>query len=156
MLQWGKKMIEPSKSNLSESVHNEYPIEARQHCSHFWTPGGGFNKVLYWKGLPWGLTPYPFIHPLWKKRYPFRKYSFDQCYPFHIPSLEHCIPWTAAKALSTIWIYHKIRTYSRLFHSNKMHLLALVVPLPYPFIYLKDDKGTPFGRSPPRILYRPL
>ena len=28
MLQWGKKMIEPSKSNLSESVHNEYPIEA--------------------------------------------------------------------------------------------------------------------------------
>ena len=30
-----------------------------------------------------------------------------------------------------------------------MHLLALVGPLPYPFIYLKDEKGTPFGRSPP-------
>ena len=149
MLQWGKKMIEPSKSNLSESVHNEYPIEARQHCSHFWTPGGGLNKVLYWKGLPWGLTPYPFIHHLWKKRYPFRLYSFDQCYPFHIPSLELCIPFNCCKGTVNNMNISQ-NQFSRLFHSNKMHLLALVVPLPYPFIYLKDDKGTPFGRSPPR------
>ena len=58
---------------------------------------GVLNKVLYCKALPRGPTPYPFIHPFWKKRYPFRIYYIDQCYPFHIPSLEFCIAFNCCK-----------------------------------------------------------
>ena len=82
--------------------------------------------------------------------------SIDKChkwYPFHIPCLERCIPFNCCKCtVIWMWIKHKAWTFSRLFHSHNMHLLALWGlftdqhdRFPYPFIYLKPEKGTPFG-----------
>ena len=76
---------------------------------------------------------------------------------------------TAVNALSSkTWINpHKTRTFSRLFHRDKMHLVTLLCPFtdrnnrfpypfiffnkcnPYTFIYLNREKGTPFAQSLP-------
>ena len=70
--------------------------------------------------------------------------SIDKWYPFHIPSLELCISFKCCKCtVFKVWIKHKTRMFSRLFHTHKMHLLALLglfydqnIKSPYPFIYL--------------------
>ena len=139
---------------------------------------GVLNKVLYGGG---GIRPevqplIPFIYQLWQKRWPFHTPSIHKWYPFNIPSIELCIPFNCCKyAFFKIRINKKPRTFPRLFHNHKMHLLALLVllktkmtdfPTPSytsagkipslscqwnscPFIDLKLEKGTPFGRSLP-------
>ena len=99
------------------------------------SPSGGregvvLNRVLYREPMPWGTTPYPFIYPFWQQRWPFHICipSNDKWYPFHIPSLERlCIPFNCCKCtVFKIWINHKTRTSSQLFHSHKIHFLVLL------------------------------
>ena len=88
---------------------------------------GGTQQSLYGEAPPGGPTPYPFIYRLWQKRYPFCIASIDKWYPFHIHSLELCIPFNYYKGtVFKIWINHKTRTFSRLFHSQTLHLSALL------------------------------
>ena len=130
------------------------------------------TKVLYEEALLWDPTPYPSVYHFWQKTYPFWTASIDKCYPFHIPSLESCIPFNCCKStLFKIWIDHKTRTLSRLFHSYKVHLLALLgllqtkvtdFPTLYTFhivqlmksppIHIAEAwKRYPFGVEPPCI-----
>ena len=114
--------------------------------------------------LPWGSAPYPFIQHFPAEKLP----SIGKWYHFHVPSLELCILFNCCKCtVFQVWINHKIR-FCRLFHSHKKN--ASVSPFcpfydqndkspyptllcqqwnPYPFIYLKLEKGTPFGQSLP-------
>ena len=85
---------------------------------------GVLTNVLRWEAQPRDPTPYPFIYQFWPKRYPFCIPSVDKWYPFHIPGLELCIPDCCKCTVFEIWIHHKTRTFSRLFYSQKMHLLA--------------------------------
>ena len=73
--------------------------------------------------------------------------------PFRIPRLELCIPFNCCKCtVFQIWIDHKTRAFSRLFHHHKMHLLALMASHftdrndypPYPFIYFNKRNPYPF------------
>ena len=69
----------------------------------------------------------------------------------------NCFKCTVIK----IWINHKTRRFSQLFHSHNKHVLALLglftnrntLPYPYPSTYSRSEKGTPFRWSLP---YRPL
>ena len=70
--------------------------------------------------------------------------SFDRWHPFQIHSLELFIPFNCCKC--TV-INHKVRMFSRLFHSHKMNLLALSGffteqndRFPFPFIYFNQQK----------------
>ena len=102
----------------SERVVGMMPNFQKKVCS---------TKVLYEEALLWDPTPYPSVYHFWQKTYPFWTASIDKCYPFHIPSLESCIPFNCCKStLFKIWIDHKTRTFSWLFHSYKVHLLALL------------------------------
>ena len=135
------------------------------------TPRGKMICHFCWGGGHRGYSalrfcPLPFYTAFSQKRYPFHIPSIDKWHHFHIPSLELCILFNCCKCtVFQVWINHKIR-FCRLFHSyKKMHLLALFVlstsemtnhPTllyrqwnPYPFIYLKPEKGTPFGQSLP-------
>ena len=96
-----------------------------------------------------------------------KRYS---CTPFRIPRLELCIPFNCFKfTVFQIWIKHKTRAFSQLFHCHKMHLLALMGHFadridrfphpfiyfnkknPYPFIHPKPEIGTPIRAEPARI-----
>ena len=89
--------------------------------------GEVLNKVLYGEALLWDPTPYPSVYHFWQKTYPFWTASIDKWYPFHISSLECWIPFNCCKCtLFKIWIDHKIRSFSQLFHGYKVHLLALL------------------------------
>ena len=102
----------------SERVVGMMPNFQKKACS---------TKVLYEEALLWDSTPYPSVYHFWQKTYPFWTASIDKCYPFHIPSLESCIPFNCCKStLFKIWIDHKTRTFCQLFHSYKVHLLALL------------------------------
>ena len=102
----------------SERVVGMMPNFQKNVCS---------TKVLYEEALLWDPTPYPSVYHFWQKKYPFWTPSIDKCYPFHIPSLESCIPFNCCKStLFKIWIDHKTRTFCQLFHSYKVHLLALL------------------------------
>ena len=133
--------------------------------------GGILNKVLYGKAPPWGPPRYPFIYHFWLKRYPFRISSIDKWYFFNIPIVELCIFLNGCKRTFKISINHNTRTFFRLFHNHKMHLLA---PLglfadrndrfPFPFIYFNWWKFLPvhiletWERHPnliPRVLSHP-
>ena len=72
-------------------------------------------------------NPYPFKCHFWSQRKQFRIPSIVKRYPFYIPCLELGIPFNCCKCtVLTIWIFHKTRTFSWLFHSHEMYLLALL------------------------------
>ena len=109
---------------------------------------------------------------------PYAVPSTDKWYLFQIPSLELSISFTAVIVLSLNceYITKLARKFSRLFHSHKILLLALLGPftdqndtdfptLSYtstikilnPFIHLKSGRGTPFEirtKLPRRSHYR--
>ena len=65
-----------------------------------------------------------------------------QMVPFYILILELCTPFNRWKCtVFQIWINHKTRTFSQLFNSHKMHMLALRTfytrngRFPFPFIH---------------------
>ena len=100
-------------------------------CGNY--PGGGRGwcwsiKFYTWRLRPEvGPTPYPFTYHFWLKRYPFPMPSFDKWHPFLITNLEFCIPFNQCKGTEfKIWINHKTRTFSRLFHSLRINLWALL------------------------------
>ena len=130
--------------------------------------GGVINKYLFGEAPPRGSTPSsPFMYHFLRKRDPF---PVDKWYPFHIPCLELCILFNYCKCT----VFHsrnqsqKKNVFSTLY-SHKIHLLALLGPFtdpnyrfsypfvyfkelnPYSFVYLRPEKGTPFGRSLSRI-----
>ena len=92
---------------------------------------GGGGEVG--KAPPQGPTPYPFIYHFCHKRGIFLLTNGI----FHIPSLEFCILLSAVLNMNE----SQTRTFSRLFHSHKMHLLALEKR--YPF----REKPTSIGHS---------
>ena len=72
--------------------------------------------------------PYPFIYLFDRKGlFPFCILSIDKWYPLHVCSSELCTPFNCCKCtVFWIWINHKTRTSSWLFHSHKMHLSAIL------------------------------
>ena len=107
-------------------------------------------------------TLYLGIYLFWKKRYPFRISSIDKWYPFHIPSSEFGIPFNCFKCtVLKILINHVTKTFSGLYLSHEIHLLALLslfirpndrFPYPlihfsYPFNTWSLKKVSLFGRS---------
>ena len=98
------------------------------------------------------VQPHTLSYTIWQKRYPFRIPFIGKWYPFPIPSLRLSIPFKLLKngAVFKIWINHKNRTFSRLFHSHEMHLLALLGlyrpkwQISSPFHILQQVKCKPF------------
>ena len=124
--------------------------------------GGVLNNVLCGEVRPEVQPLYPFLYHIWLKRYPFCRPFIDKWYSFHIPHLELCIPFLNCCKCTVfkIWINHKTRTFFRLFHSHKIHLVALLgllqsemidlTPFQIPTPYLRLKKaGTPFGGNLP-------
>ena len=85
--------------------------------------GGRLNKVLCGEA-PLGGRSNPlsvFYMPFWQKNYLFPMPSFDKWYPFLLTNLEFCIPFNQCKGTAfKIWINHKTRTFSWLFHSLRI------------------------------------
>ena len=110
-------------------------------------------------------TPHPYIYTIFaQKKYLFRITSIDKWYYFtYLFRTMHPFDFNCCKyTVSKIWINHKTRTFSWLFHCHKIDLLALFMHqnnrFPYPFIYFnlwnpysfivsytwRLKKGTPF------------
>ena len=109
------------------------------------------------------------INHFWQKSYPFRIHSIDNWYPSRIPSLQ--LPFlsllTAVNALSLKMNKHKSEHFVNFFTAIKCICLPFWAfftkqndrfsyPFiyyniwnPYPLIYLKPEKGSPFGWSLP-------
>ena len=109
-----------------------------------WCFKGVLNKVLY------GEAP-PEVQPL-TLLYTFS--TEEACFPFVYFLLTNGVPFMCVVPFNCsckctvfyIWINHKTRTSSWLFHSHKMHLLAFLDLFtdwndifPYPFIYLTSE-----------------
>ena len=64
---------------------------------------------------------------LWQKKNPFRMPSINNWCLFHIyPVSNFSSPLNCCKCIVfKTWINHKTRTYCRLFHNNKIYLLAI-------------------------------
>ena len=97
------------------------------------------------------VQPHTLSYTIWQKRYPFRIPFIGKGTPFpypvyDFPSLLNC----SKGAVFKIWINHKNRTFSRLFHSHEMHLLALLGlyrpkwQISSPFHILQQVKFIPF------------
>ena len=95
-------------------------------------PGSGVLKKCYAGRLLPEVQPLNLLGTIFLKKW----------YPFHIPCSEF-YPFNYRKCtVLKVWINHKTRMFSRLFHSHKMHLLALLGLFtdqndifPYPSIY---------------------
>ena len=77
-------------------------------------PGSGVLKKCYAGRLLPKVQPLNLLSTIFWKKW----------YPFHIPCLEF-YPFNYRKCtVLKVWINHKTRMFSRLFHSHKMHMLA--------------------------------
>ena len=122
-----------------------------------WKRPGGTQQSFIGRGFPSRFNPSPFYIHFWQQRCPFRIPSINNWNgtPFTC-SLALCIPFNCCKCTIWIWINHKSTSFSRLFHSHKMHLLALLGlftdrndRFSYPFIYLKPKIGLLSGGATP-------
>ena len=77
------------------------------------------NATAYLPPPPWKIF---YMYNFWQTRYPFCVPSIDKWFPFLIASLECCIPFNCFKC---DWLTAEPKC-SWLFHSYKMHLLALL------------------------------
>ena len=96
-------------------------------------------------------TPHPYIYTIFaQKKYLFRITSIDKWYYFtYLFRTMHPFDFNCCKyTVSKIWINHKTRTFSWLFHCHKIDLLALFMHqnnrFPYPFIYFNLWNVYPF------------
>ena len=118
------------------------------------------------------VQPLILLHTILREKVPLSYAFFWQMirYPFLIINLEFCLPFNQCKGTAfEIWIYHKTRTFSRLFHSFRINLLALLGLFTYrnnpitlhfhilqpvkspPFHIPEAWKRFPFQAEPPRI-----
>ena len=118
------------------------------------------------------VQPLILLHTILREKVPLSYVFFWQMirYPFLITNLEFCLPFNQCKGTAfEIWIYHKTRTFSRLFHSFRINLLALLGLFTYrnnpitlhfhilqpvkspPFHIPEAWKRFPFQAEPPRI-----
>ena len=114
----------------------------------------GVGGTFIWGGSATKFNPIPFHVPFGRKGTPFVYLLLANGTPFtypvyDIPSLLNCSKGTVFK----IWINHKNRTFSRLFHSHEMHLLVYIALLGLyrpkgqissPFHILQQVKCIPF------------
>ena len=83
--------------------------------------------MLWSSALRSSSLPYYIFLLREKVRLPYRVPSIDKWYPFQIPSLELCITFSCCKCtVFKLWTNQKTRKLSRLFHSHKILLLALL------------------------------
>ena len=112
-------------------------------------PGEGGTFI--WGGSAPEFNPLPFHIPFGRKGTPLVYLLLTDGTPFtypvyDFPSLLNCSKGTVFK----IWINHKNRTFSRLFHSHEMHLFALSGlyrpkwQISTPFYILQQVKFIPF------------
>ena len=84
--------------------------------------GGGGGKKVTREAPPRFPTPYPFIylyHCWHRNATPFVYLILKNGIPFTYLLLELCIPFSCCKyTVLAIWINHKTRTFSWLFHSH--------------------------------------
>ena len=86
---------------------------------------GGGESVFYREAPPRGPAPYPLYIIFDRKGVPFvfRWLTNDTPYTYLVfLSLSHTYKFAVFK----MWINHKTRKFSRLFHSHKIHLLILL------------------------------
>ena len=112
---------------------------------------GFFFLVSQTKNMP---NPLPFYISFLTDKLPLSHTFYWQMIPLprRMPGLELCLPLNCCKCIVfKIWINHKTRTFSRLFHTHKTHLLALLGlstdrqdKFPYPFIYFNKWDPFPF------------
>ena len=111
----------------------------------------GVGGTFIWGGSAPKFSPIPFRIPFGRKGTPFVYLLLANGTPFpypvyDFPSLLNC----SKGAVFKIWINHKNRTFSRLFHSHEMHLLALLGlyrpkwQISSPFHILQQVKCKPF------------
>ena len=98
--------------------------------------GGGYLTKLIRGGYAPRSNPLPFYIPFWQKRYPFYIPFIEKRHSFHIPNLEHCTPF-----LAPVHVVKQPISLPLLYTST--------CEIPTLFVYLKPEKGTPFGRSLP-------
>ena len=99
-------------------------------------------------------NPLPFYISFLTDKLPVSHTFYWQMIPLprRMPGLELCLPLNCCKCIVfKIWINHKTRTFSRLFHTHKTHLLALLGlstdrqdKFPYSFIYFNKWDPFPF------------
>ena len=111
----------------------------------------GVGGTFIWGGSAPKFNPIPFRIPFGRKGTPFVYLLLANGTPFpypvyDFPSLLNC----SKGAVFKIWINHKNRTFSRLFHSHEVHLLALLGlyrpkwQISSPFHILQQVKFIPF------------
>ena len=110
--------------NKSQKLYSTIQVQNRA-LNYSWSArsGGILSKVSYWEA-PSRHEARPFLT---NKPVPLSYTFYWQMVPLsHISSLEFCIPLNCCKCIVfKTWIDHKTRTYFRLFHNHKKHLLAL-------------------------------
>ena len=94
--------------------------------------GGTWENVIRGGSAP-RSSPLPFYIPFSQKRY-----------PFYIPFIEKKVLLSHTHFWKSCYHFHVV-----LDKIIKGPFKDLIDRFPYPFIYLKPEKGTPFGRSVP-------
>ena len=84
------------------------------------------SKVSSCKAPPWGPVPFYIFLLREKVPLPYPVPSINKWYPFQIPSLKLCITFSCKCTVVKLWINQKTSKLSRLFHSHKILLLALL------------------------------
>lgn len=105
-----------------------------------------------WEGSIRRSNPllFNFIYHFWQKRCSFRISSTDQWYPVYRPSLERFIPLNCCKfTVFKLSKNHKTKKFSLDFARKSSISLCRVFyqrknRFPYPFLYRRLEKGTPF------------
>ena len=100
-------------------------------CSSVLCNPGGYSRKFYTGRLHPEVLPLTLSYAIFDQRADnLHAPSIEKWYPFHIPTLKLCTPFNCCKTgtglfhcVSHIWINQKTKTFSRLFHRHKMHLL---------------------------------
>ena len=135
--------IENHNSEGKERKINKGRRRTEKAIGHFLKNSrrGGGQSVFYGEAPPRGPAPYPLYIIFDRKGAPFvfRWLTNDTPFTYLVfLSVSHTYKFAVFK----MWINHKTRKFSRLFHSHKIHLLILLSiftdrfdRFPFPFIY---------------------
>ena len=135
-----------------------YQISAAAYAGRLRPKPGGYSTKFYMgMQLCHNAQPLTLLYTIFaQKRYPFHLPSIDKWYLFHVPKLELCISFNCCKCTVSRQNQNIFLTFSvpqngpvSPFYSPKRQISLpfhwyLNFWNPYPFIYLKTKKGTPF------------